>query len=149
MSQYTQSLNQDHWIAISRVLKYLRGIINYGLYYSGFPRVLEGFSDTNWIFDSDEMKSTSGYIFTLRGGVISWKSAKQTCITRFTMEIEFIALEKASSEAECLTNLLADIFLWTRLALSVSMHCDSQTVIANAKSKIFNGKNKHIHLLYP
>ena len=127
----------------------MRGIINYGLYYSGFPSVLEGFSDTNWIFDSDEMKSTSGYVFTFRGYVISWKSAKQTCITRFTMEIEFIALEKASSEAEGLTNLLADIFLWTRLALSVSMHCDSQTVIANAKSKIFNGKNKHIHLLYP
>ena len=64
------------------------------------------------------------------------------------MEIEFIALEKASFEAECLTNLLADIFLWTRLALSVSMHCDSQATIAKAKakSKIFNGKNRHIRL---
>ena len=149
MSQYTQSPNQDHWIAISRVLKYLRGIINYGLYYSGFPRVLEGFSDTNWIFDSDEMKSTSGYSFTLRGGVISWKSAKQTCITRSTMKTEFIALEKASFEADWLRNLLANIPLWTRPASSMSRHCDSQAAITKAKSKIFNGKNKHIRLLNP
>ena len=62
------------------------------------------------------------------------------------MEVEFIALEKASSEAKWLRNLLADIPLWTRPALSVSMRCDSQTAIAKAKSKIFNGKNKHICL---
>ena len=47
LSWCAQSPNQDHWIAISRVLKYLTGIINYGLCYSGFPSVLEGFSDTN------------------------------------------------------------------------------------------------------
>ncbi|RVW43558.1 Cysteine-rich receptor-like protein kinase 25 [Vitis vinifera] len=77
---------------------------------------------------------------------VSWKSAKQTYITRSTMEAEFIALEKASSEAECLRNLLADIPLWTRPAPSVSMRCDSQAAIAKTKSKIFNGKNRHIRL---
>ena len=46
------------------------------------------------------MKSTSGYIFTLGGGVVSWKFAKQTCITRSNMETKFIALEKTSSEVE-------------------------------------------------
>ena len=94
LSRYTQSPNQDHWVAIHRVLKCLRGTNDYCLCYSGFPNVLEGFSDANWIFDSDEMKSTSGYVFTLGGGAVSWKSSKQTCITRSTMEAEFIALEK-------------------------------------------------------
>ena len=100
LSRYTQSPNKDHWTVIRRVLKYLRGTISYGLCYSGFPSVLEGFSDANWILDSDEMKSTSGYIFTLGGGVVSWKFAKQTCITRSNMETKFIALEKTSSEVE-------------------------------------------------
>ncbi|RVW28420.1 hypothetical protein CK203_115015 [Vitis vinifera] len=59
LSRYTQSPNQDHWTVVSRVLKYLRGTINYGLCYSGFPSVLEGFSGANWILDSDEMKSTN------------------------------------------------------------------------------------------
>nr|CAN80986.1 hypothetical protein VITISV_030770 [Vitis vinifera] len=109
LSRYTQSPNQDHWTIVRRVLKYLRGTINYGLCFSGFPSVLEGFSDANWISDSDDMKSTSGYVFTLGGSAVSWKSTKQTCITRSTMEVEFIALEKASSEVEWLRNLLVDI----------------------------------------
>ncbi|RVW27871.1 putative disease resistance RPP13-like protein 3 [Vitis vinifera] len=92
-----------------------------------------GFSDANWILDSDEMKFTNGYVFILGGSVVSWKSAKQTRITRSTMEAEFIALENASSEAEWLGNLLADIPLWTRPASFVSMRCDSQAAIAKAR----------------
>ena len=81
LSRYTQSPNQDHWTVVCRVLEYLRDIINYGLCFSGFPSVLEGFSDANWILDSDEMESTSGYVFILCGSAVSWKSAKQTSIT--------------------------------------------------------------------
>ena len=117
----------------------MRGTINYGLCFSGFSSVLEGFSDANWISDSDEMKSTSR-------SAVSWKSTKQTCITRSTVEVEFIALEKASSEAKWLRNLLANIPLWTRPTSFVSMRCDSQAAIVKAKSKIFNGKNRHILL---
>ena len=106
---YTQSPNQDHWITVCRVLKYLRGTINYGLYFIRFPSVLEGFSDANWISDSYEMESTSGYVFILGESAFSWKFAKKTFITQSTMKAEFIALEKASSEAEWLRNLLADI----------------------------------------
>ena len=47
LSWYTQSYNQDHWTAARRILKYLRGTINYGLCFSGFPSVLERFSDAN------------------------------------------------------------------------------------------------------
>ena len=43
-------------------------------------------TNKNWIFDSNEIKSTSGYVFTLAGGAVSWKSAKQTIISRSTME---------------------------------------------------------------
>ncbi|RVW43650.1 Retrovirus-related Pol polyprotein from transposon TNT 1-94 [Vitis vinifera] len=146
LNRYTQSPNQDHWTIVRRILKYLRGTINYGLCFSGFPSVLEGYSDANWISNSDEMKSTSGYVFILGESAVSWKSAKQICITRSTMEAEFIALEKASSEVEWLRNLLADIPLWMTPSSSVSMCCDSQAAIAKAKSKIFNGKNRHIHL---
>ena len=58
------------------------------------------------------MKSTSGYVSILSGSAVSWKSAKKTCITRFTMEVEFIALEKTSSKVEWLRDLLVDIPLW-------------------------------------
>ena len=146
MSRYTQSPNQDHWVAIRRVLKYLRGTSDYCLCYSRFQNVLEGFGDANWISDSNEMKSTSRYVFTLRGGAVPWKSSKQTCITRSIVEAEFIALEKASFEVEWLKNILADILLWMRPAPSMFMRCDSQPAIAKSKSEMFNGKNMHIHL---
>ncbi|XP_075101889.1 secreted RxLR effector protein 161-like [Nicotiana tabacum] len=100
LSRYTQNLSQDHWNALVRVMKYFLRTMNYGIKYSGFPIVLEGYNDANWIFDSNETKSTSGYVFTLVGGVVAWKSAKQTIIARSTMESEFVALELAGNEAE-------------------------------------------------
>nr|GEX73848.1 retrovirus-related Pol polyprotein from transposon TNT 1-94 [Tanacetum cinerariifolium] len=62
--------------------------------------VLEGYCDANWIFNHNEGKYTSGYVFTLGGAAVSWKSSKQTVNTRSTMEAEFVALEKATEEAE-------------------------------------------------
>ena len=61
------------------------------------------------------------------------------------MELEFVALEFAVSEAEWLKNL-AYISLAMKSTLSMSMHFDNQSTIAIAKNKTFNGKNKHIQL---
>lgn len=90
--------------------------------------------------------STSGYVFTLCGSAISWKSAKQTCIARSTMEAEFIALDLASLEADWLRSLLADIPLWRKPTPSISMHCDSQSAIRVAKNSVYNGKKRHIRV---
>ena len=146
LSRYTQCPSQDHWEALARLMKYLRGTMDYAIKYSGFPAVLEGYSDANWISDSDETKSTSGYVFTLGGGAVTWRSARQTIIARSTMESEFVALEMAGSEAEWLKNFLANIPLGMKPTPSVSMHCDCQSAIAIAKNKSYNGKNRHIQL---
>ena len=69
--------------------------------------MLEGYSDANWIFDSYEIKPTSSYVFTLGGGVVAWKSSKQTLIATSTMESEFIALESMGKEVEWLRNFLS------------------------------------------
>jgi hypothetical protein len=66
LSRYTQNFNYEHYMTIVRLMKYFKGIID----------VLEGYNDANWISDSDEIKSTSGYIFIFDGGVVSWKSSK-------------------------------------------------------------------------
>ena len=100
LSRYTSNQGPDHWKAIVRVLRYLKYTKNYGLHYSKYPAVLEGYCDANWISDIDDSKSTSGYLFTLGGGAVSWKSSKQICIARSTMVSEFIALDKAGEEEE-------------------------------------------------
>ena len=85
LSIYKHNPNNDQWSALARLMKYLRGTMNYGILYNGFPAVLEGYSDANWISDSDEKKSISGYVFNLGGGVVAWKSSKQTLIATSTM----------------------------------------------------------------
>jgi len=112
---------------------------DYSLYYSKYPAVLEGYSDANWISDSHESKSTSGYVFTLGGGAISWKSSKQTCIPRSTMEAEFIALDKTGEEAEWLRQFLEDVRIWPKPVMAICIHCDSQAAIARAHNRVYNG----------
>jgi hypothetical protein len=97
LSRFVSNPGSEHWRALERVMRYLVGTINYGIYYSGDPKVLEGYSDANWISDADELKATSGYVFTLGGGDVSWKSCKQTILTRSTMEAELAALDRQAT----------------------------------------------------
>ena len=76
LSRFVSKPGDDHWCALERVMRYLKGTASYGIHYTGYPRVLEGYSDSNWISDADEIKATSGYVFTLGGGAVSWKSCK-------------------------------------------------------------------------
>ena len=99
------------------------------MHYTRYPAVLEGYSDANWISDTNDTKSTSGYVFTLGGAAVSWKSSKQTCIARSTMESEFIALDKAREEAEWLHHFLEDMPMWMKPVPPICIHCDRQSAI--------------------
>jgi hypothetical protein len=144
LSRYTSNPGNDHWNALIRVLRYLKYTLDYGLHYTKYPPVLEGYSDANWISDNTETKSTSGYVFTLGGAAVSWKSSKQTCIARSTMESEFIALDKAAEEAEWLRNFLEDISVWPKPVTAICIHCDSMAAQTRAKNSVYNGKSRHI-----
>ncbi|KAH9671079.1 hypothetical protein KPL70_017207 [Citrus sinensis] len=138
LSRYTSNPGTDHWKAIVRVFRYLRFTRNYGLHYTKYPEVLEGFSDVNWIYDVKDSKSTSGYVFTLAGAAVSWRSSKQTVIARFTMESEFIALDKCGEEAEWLRNFLESIPKWPKSVPTICIYCDSQSAIGRAQSNMYN-----------
>ncbi|GJZ69292.1 zinc finger, CCHC-type containing protein [Tanacetum coccineum] len=84
------------------------------LMYSGYPLVLEGYTDASWISNTKDNSSTSGWVFLLSGGAVSGASKKQTCIISSTMGSEFVALAAASKEAEWLKNLLFEIPLWVQ-----------------------------------
>ncbi|PHU21708.1 hypothetical protein BC332_06815 [Capsicum chinense] len=109
LSRYTSNPIKTHLMEMKIVLGYLKYTQNCALHYNKYPAVLERYIDAKWITGSNEVKSTSGYVFTIGGGVVSWKSSKQTCIARSTMESEFIALDKVGEEAEWLWNFLKDI----------------------------------------
>ncbi|GKC61305.1 zinc finger, CCHC-type containing protein [Tanacetum coccineum] len=144
LSRYTSNPGTQHMQAIQRVLKYLKKTMNYRLMYSGYPLVLEGYTDASWTSNTKDNSSTSGWVFLLGGGTISWASKKQTCITCSTMESEFISLAAAGKEAEWLTNLLLEIPLWVKPITPISIRCDSAATLAKAYSQMYNGKSRHL-----
>ena len=75
---------------------------------------------------------------------MSWKSTKQTCIARSTMESEFIALDKAGEEAEWLRHFLEDIPFWPKPVPAVCIHYDNQAALRKAHNFVYNGKSRHI-----
>ena len=79
---------------MKHLLGYLKYTQDYALHYTKYLVVLEEYCDANWITGTKDTKSTSGYVFTLGGATMSWKSSKQTCIAKSTIESEFIALDK-------------------------------------------------------
>ncbi|GJU32747.1 zinc finger, CCHC-type containing protein [Tanacetum coccineum] len=125
-------------------IAYAVGTMNYGLSYVGYPSVLEAYSDASWINHVKDSSSTSGWVFLLTGGAISWASKKQTCITGSTMEFEYVALAAAGKEVEWLRNLIHKIPIWPKPIAWISIHCDSAATLAKAYSQIYNGKSRHL-----
>jgi hypothetical protein len=135
------SPGDDHWHALDRVMRYQKGTASYGIHYTGYPRVLEGYSDSNWISDADNIKATSGYVFTVGGGAISWKSCKQTILTRSTMEAEVTALDTTIVEAKWLHELLMDLHVVEKPIPSIPMNRDNQTMDIKVNSSKDNMKS--------
>ncbi|KAJ9547396.1 hypothetical protein OSB04_019939 [Centaurea solstitialis] len=143
---HTINSGVEHKKAVSRVLGYLKRTCTLELTYMSSSGILEGYSDASWIDHTSDSKSTSGWIFTLAGGAISWVSKRQTCIAHSTMEAEFIALAAAGKEAEWIRDLLSDIRLWNVPMPSIPMYCDSEATLFKVYNAVYNGKSRHIGL---
>jgi hypothetical protein len=145
LNRFTYNLGDDHWCALERVIHYLVGTMDYRIHYSGYPAVLEGYIDANWISDVDELYSMSGYIFTLGGAAVSSRSCKQTILTMSIMEAELVALDTATVEADWLCELLMGLPIIEKPLLAILMNCDNQTVIVKVDSSKDNMKSsRHI-----
>nr|GEW96002.1 zinc finger, CCHC-type [Tanacetum cinerariifolium] len=148
LSRFTSNPSRLHWKEITRVFKYLRGTMNYGLSFVGYLLVLEAYSDASWINHVEDSSSTSGWVFLLEGGAISWASKKQTCIIGSTMESKFVALVAAGKEAEWLKNLIHEILIWLKPIAPISIRCDSAPTMAKVYSQIYNEKSRHLGVRY-
>ena len=98
------------------VFRYLCGTSDYGLCYQGRPRLdrlldIRGFVDADWAGDLDQRRSTSGYVFNLFGGAVSWMSKKQSIVALSTIESKYMTATHASKEAVWLQRLCSSIGL--------------------------------------
>ncbi|KAL0322058.1 UNVERIFIED_CONTAM: Retrovirus-related Pol polyprotein from transposon TNT 1-94 [Sesamum calycinum] len=99
VSRYHRNPGPDHWVAVKRILRYLKETSDMALCYHGGSLKLVGYSDADGSTDRNERKSTSGYVFLLGGAAITWCCKKQPCISLSTMEVEYVACTLAVQEA--------------------------------------------------
>jgi len=104
LSRFNQNPNTKHLTIAKRVLRYLRGTLEYGLTYgrsngNSHGHDLTGFTDADWAADEETRRSVGVYIYILYGGVISWYSKRQTTIALLSYKAEYMAQTQASKEA--------------------------------------------------
>jgi hypothetical protein len=100
VARFSSNATTQHWTAVKRIFRYLRGTTNLGLLFKkNGHKNLVGYSDADWGGDHNDYRSTSGYLFLIGGTAVSWKSNKQSCAALSTAEAEYMALAGAAQEA--------------------------------------------------
>ena len=115
-------------------------MINLGILYSNEGQSeLVGYSDADWGGDINDRKSTSGYLFKVSGGEISWRSKKQTCVALSTADAE---LSAAAQESLRLMQLTSELTISSDSPTIIFE--DNQSAIAMTHNPQFHGRSKHI-----
>lgn len=110
LGRYQSNPGMDHWKAAKKVLRYLKGTKDYMLMYRQTDNLdVIGYSDSDFAGCVDSRKSTSGYIFMMADGAISWRSTKQTLVATSTMEAEFVSCFEATSHGVWLKSFISGL----------------------------------------
>ncbi|XP_072062114.1 secreted RxLR effector protein 161-like [Arachis hypogaea] len=138
---------ETHMKAAKRILRYLRGTLEYGMFYSASDKFkLMGYCDTDYARDIDDSKSTTGFIFFLGNNAISWCSKKQPIVTLSTCEAKYVAATTCACHVIWLKILLKELHL--EQAKSTKIMMDNKLATALAKNPIFHDRSKHIEPKY-
>jgi hypothetical protein len=142
LSKYMSKPQVAHWEAALSVVRYLAANSSRGITYarSGNAEIM-GYCDADYGGDLDNRRSTTGYVFVLNGGAVSWASRLQPTVAISTTEAEYMAAANATKEALWLRNLLADLHMH---CTTLQMYCDNQSAIKLAKHPISSLRSKHI-----
>jgi hypothetical protein len=125
-----------------RVMRYLNGTKELKLTYDK-KTTIAGYSDASYAEDKIDRKSTSGYVFMMNGGAISWRSGKQKIVTLSSMESEYVALTDAAKEGLFLKQLINEQQP-NRINQPIIIYEDNQSSIKTAQNRIHNNRSKHI-----
>ena len=146
VAKYCENPGPLHWKAVKRILRYLQGTSDWGILFDPKDDTLVGYSDADWAGDIDSRRSTTGYLFTIGGVPVSWKSKKQATVALSTAEAEYMALSAATQEVSWLRKFLANFNF--SLSESTVIFEDNQGCIALAKNPVSHDRTKHIDIRY-
>ena len=139
----------SHWKAAKRILRYVKGTTDLGLLY---PRgtnkfvKLAGYCDSDWCGDSDDRRSTTGFVYYFGPTAFTWQSRKQPIVTLSTCEAEYVAASACVNHTIWLRNLLEDLRLFQDEPTEIKV--DNISAIELAKNPVYHERSKHIDVRY-
>ncbi|KAJ4176414.1 hypothetical protein NW755_14952 [Fusarium falciforme] len=148
-SRHLGNPTNEHQTAVKRIFRYLKGSKNLELVYQGKLQPLLGYTDSDWAGDLETRRSTSGYVFNLGTGAISWSSKRQRTVALSSCEAEYMGQTGAAKEAVWLRSLLQELLKEYREVPELKttvIFGDNQGAIAMSKNPQFHARTKHIDI---
>ena len=144
-SRYQANPGEDHWTAVKNILKYLRRTKEMFLVFGGKDElIIKGYSDASFQSDRDDCSSQSGFVFTLNGGAVTWRSSKQSTIADSTTESEYIAVNEAAKEAMWIRKFIGDLGVVPSISDPVEIFCDNESAVVLAQEPRSQKRTRHI-----
>lgn len=143
LSQFNNCFSELHWKAAKRVLRYLRGTINYCLVFEKGDTKIIGYTDADWAANEVDRRSYTGYVFSLGTSVVSWESRKQRTVALSSAEAEYMAISDACKEGLFLRAFINECF---GFLCTINLSTDSQSAQKICNSISFHARTKHIDI---
>ena len=126
-----------HWNMVERILRYLKGDLGQGIWMgrNGNTEIV-GYCDADYVGDTNDRRSTTGYCTFIGGNLVTWKSKKQKVVPCSSAESEYRAMRKLTNELVWLKALLKDFGIESKHL--ITMHCDNQAAIHLARNSVFH-----------
>ena len=149
LGRYLSNPGLNHWKAVKKVMRYLQGTKDYMLTYKRSDQLeVTGYSDSDFAGCLDDRKSTSGFIFMIAGGAVSWKSVKQTLTATSTMEAEYVACYEATCQALWLKKLIFGFHIVESISKPLVIYCDNTAAVHFSQNNRSATRSKHFDIKY-
>jgi hypothetical protein len=131
--------------AMDRIFAYLKNDLGKAIVYLGKHGLqLKGFVDSDFAGCEDSRRSSTGWVFTLAGGPISWSSQRQKTVATSTMDAEYIAGVEAAKEAVWIRNFINDLRIPGVYIDTVPLYIDNNSALKLTRNPEFHSRSKHI-----
>ncbi|XP_020689440.1 uncharacterized protein LOC110104604 [Dendrobium catenatum] len=144
--QHMKDPTDRDYLSLTRLLRYIKGTVSYGLPITTGDLQLRTYTDADWASDKSDRKSISGFCTFLGPNLISWSVKKQITVAKSSTEAEYRSLSAATSDVIWLRRLASELHLPQQQPTPI--YCDNQSAIAIAKNPVFHARTKHIEIDY-
>ncbi|XP_071912144.1 uncharacterized mitochondrial protein AtMg00810-like [Coffea arabica] len=145
VNQFLDTSRTSHWDAVIRILRYLKSAPEKGFLYQNHGHTnIEGYSDADWAGSVSDRRSTTGYCVFVGGNLVSWKSKKQTVVSKSSAESEYRAMNHTVCELVWLKSMLLEIGFEHKQPMNLV--CDNQAVVHITSNQVFHERTKHIEV---